>query len=61
MSLISIVITLALAGFICWALLQIPMLIPFKNLIIGIIAFILVVWFLQNLGIETGLPKMRLK
>lgn len=60
MSLIPIVLVLAVAGFVCWIVLQIPMPAVFRNVIMGVICFILVVWLLQSLGFVTGLGRVRL-
>lgn len=51
---ISILITIALTGFIVWLILQIPMPAVFQKVIIGVVALILVLWVLQTLGIHTG-------
>lgn len=61
MSLLSILIVLAIAGFCCWLVLQIPMPQAFKNVIIGIMILFLVIWTLQVLGFDTGLPRLTLK
>lgn len=61
MSLISLLVGLVIVGFLCWLVLQVPMPPPFKNVILGIIVLFLVLWVLQALGVDTGLPKLSLK
>lgn len=61
MSLISLILALAIAGFICWIILQIPMPAVFKNIILGIICLFLVIWVLQSLRIVTGIVPLRLR
>ncbi len=61
MSLLSIVIALAITGFLCWLVLQIPMPQPVRNVIIGVMILFLVLWVLQALGVVTGLPHLTLK
>lgn len=51
MNIIELIITLAVAGFVTWVLLQIPMPAIFKNIILGVIAFALVIWVLQSFGL----------
>jgi hypothetical protein len=60
MSLIALILSLAIAGFLCWLVLQIPMPQPFRNVIIGVIIFILILWVLQALGVNTGLSRIRI-
>lgn len=60
MSLITIILVLAIAGFCAWAVLQIPMPQPFKNIILGVIIIVLVLWILQVFGVDTGLGRIRL-
>ncbi len=61
MTLVSLLITLAICGFIVWLILMIPMPQVFKNIILGIVALFLILWLLQQLGVETGLAGLRLK
>jgi len=61
MSVISFLLVIAIVGFLVWLILQIPMPAPFKNIIIGIVCLVLVIWVLQQFGIATGLPSIRLK
>lgn len=52
---IALLIYLALCGFISWIILQIPMPQVFKNLIMGIAIFLLVIKILQMFGVHTGI------
>ncbi len=61
MSLISVILALAIAGFLCYLLLLIPMQPIFKNVAVGIIVFFLIIWVLQAFGVSTGLPRISLK
>lgn len=61
MSLLTLVLVLAIAGFCCWLVLQIPMPQIFKNIILGVVCLFLVLWILQSLGVSTGLPTLQLK
>jgi len=51
---LSLLLTLAIFGFVAWVILQIPMPEPVRNIILGVICLILVIWVLQFLGVETG-------
>ncbi len=57
---VHVLIMFALVGFLCWLVLQIPMPAPFRNIIIGIMCVFAVIWALQTLGLNTGLPRLRL-
>jgi hypothetical protein len=61
MSFISLILALAIFGFLVWLVLQIPMPQVFKNVIIGVVCLFLVIWVLQMLGVETGMPTFRLR
>ena len=61
MSILSLIIALALCGFVVWLILQIPMPEQFRKIIIGVVCVALVIWLLQQLGIITGIPTIRLK
>lgn len=63
MVLISLVLTIAVVGFICWIVLQIPMPAIFRNILLGVIAFALVIWLLQSIGLlgGFGVPLVRLR
>ena len=53
---IALILTIALCGFAVWVVLQLPMPQVFKNLIIGVVTLALVIWVLQQLGFNTGVP-----
>jgi uncharacterized membrane protein YeaQ/YmgE (transglycosylase-associated protein family) len=56
MSIIGLLVTLAIAGFVVWIILQIPMPQVFRNVILGVVCLVLVLWVLQQLGLyNTGL------
>ena len=55
------IVVLAVAGFLCWLVLQIPMPAPFRNIIIGVMCLFLVLWLLQQLGVNTGLGHLSLR
>lgn len=61
MSLISLIVAVAIVGFLVWVILQIPMPDPFRKIIISIVCFFLILWVLQALGIATGRPSLRLR
>lgn len=55
MGLVELILVLAIVGFCCWLVLQIPMPAPFPRIIIGFIVLFVVVWLLQSLGLVHGL------
>jgi uncharacterized membrane protein YeaQ/YmgE (transglycosylase-associated protein family) len=56
MSIIALLVTLAIAGFVVWIILQIPMPLVFRNIILGVVCLVLVLWVLQQFGLyNTGL------
>lgn len=57
---LSILITIAIAGFVAWLVMQIPMPEPFRKILLGIMCLVLVLWLLQAFGISTGLPRVHL-
>jgi|GEM_PF-6806566 len=61
MSIIGLIVTIAIFGFIAWLVLQIPMPQPFQKVIIGVLCLILILWILQQLGIDTGIAKLNLR
>ncbi len=61
MSLLTLIIVLAVAGFLSWLVLQIPMPAPFRNIIIGVVCLFLVLWVLQQFGVNTGFGNLTLK
>lgn len=58
---ISIIVVLAIAGFVAWLVMQIPMPQPFRNVILGVMILFLVLWVLQSFGILAGIPRLTLK
>ena len=59
-NMIAIILTVAIAGFVVWIVTQITMPVLFKNIIYGVVAICLIIWVLQVLGFNTGVPSMRL-
>lgn len=61
MPLISLVLTLALVGFLLWLVLTyIPMPEPFKKVIVVIIVVVVVLWLIQVLGVVgPDVPRLR--
>lgn len=55
---ISIILTIAVVGFIVWIITQIPMPQLFKNIIYGVVAICLIIYVLQVLGFHTGFPAL---
>lgn len=58
MSLLILIVTLVVVGFLCWLVLQIPMPAPFPKIIMGVICFVMVLWILQQFGL-IGVIKLR--
>lgn len=54
---ISVLLTLAVFGFIVWLITLIPMEPTFRRVIIAVAIFALVIYMLQFLGIKTPFPK----
>lgn len=48
---IELIVMIAFVGFLTWVILQIPMPQPVKNLIIGLVIFVIVVVVLRQLGL----------
>ncbi len=61
MPLISLVLVLAVVGFICWLILQyVPMPAPFKSVIIVVIVIVMVLYLLQVFGVVgPTVPRLR--
>jgi hypothetical protein len=57
--LISIILGLAVAGFLVWLILQIPAPPIFKNIIMGVVVLCLILWVLRGLGYGGALPQWR--
>lgn len=60
MTLWGLLIALAFCGFLSWILLQIPMPVVIRNIILGVIAFAIVIFVLQFFGVHTGLAALKL-
>lgn len=61
MNMISLIVGVALIGFIVWIVLQIPMPEIFKKIIVAIVCVFLILWALQMLGVHIALPTLRFK
>ncbi len=61
MPLISLILTLAVVGFLLWLIITyIPMPAPFKNVIVVIVVIVLVLWLLQVFGVVgPSVPRLR--
>lgn len=56
MSILSIILTLAVVGFILWLVVTyIPMPAPFKTVIVVIAVIALILWLVNGLGLVGGL------
>lgn len=53
---IHLMLVVGIMGFCAWLIMQIPMPIIFKNIIYGLMAFFLIIYVLQFLGVHTGFP-----
>lgn len=53
MSIIAIILILAVFGFLCWLILQIPMPSPIPQIIVGIVIILMILWVLGQLGVAT--------
>lgn len=49
---ISLILTIAVLGFVVWLIMQIPMAPVFRNIIMAISIFLLILILLQMVGIE---------
>ena len=58
---IHLLIVLAMLGFVGWILCQIPMAQPIKNIIVGVICIVAVIYVLQALGVNTGFGTVNLR
>lgn len=61
MTLISLVLSIAIVGFLVWLILQIPMPAPFQKIIIAVTCVALLIYILQSFGIETGIFHIKLR
>jgi hypothetical protein len=61
MTLIGLILTLAVVGFILWLIITyIPMPAPFKNIIVVVVVIVLILWLLQAFGVGGGnLPRLK--
>jgi hypothetical protein len=60
MSIITLIITLAIIGFLMWLVMTyIPMPEPFKKIIIVIVIFAVVLWLLYGFGLLGAGPQLR--
>jgi hypothetical protein len=48
---ITILLSIAIVGFLCWCVLQIPMPAPFRNILLGVMVLCLVIYLLNGFGI----------
>lgn len=60
MPIVPIILTLALVGFLCWLVLQIPMPEIFRKVIIGVMILLVILWLLSMFGVNTGIGYPRL-
>jgi hypothetical protein len=59
MSIITLIITLAIIGFLLWLVLTyVPMPEPFKRIILIIVVFAVVLWLLYGFGLLGGGPQI---
>jgi hypothetical protein len=57
---ITILLSVAIAGFLVWIVTQIPMPPVFRNVIIGVACLCLIIWILQVFGLTSfGSPHWR--
>ena len=58
---ITVILSIALVGFLVWLILQIPMPAQFQKIIIAIVCVLLILWLLQFFGVHIpGMPKIGL-
>lgn len=58
---IHLILVLVIFGFFTWLIMQIPMPALIKNLILGVVCILIVLWVLQVLGVATGFPRIDLR
>lgn len=51
---IDVLIYIAGVGLLVWILTQIPMPVQFRNIIIGVACFVLIVWLIRGSGLIPG-------
>ena len=48
---ISILLAIVVAGFVCWLVTFLPLANPFKQIFMGVVVLFLVLWILQSFGL----------
>jgi hypothetical protein len=62
MSIITLIITLAIIGFLMWLLMTyVPMPEPFKKIIMIIVIFAVILWLLYGFGLLGAGPKINFR
>ncbi len=62
MSLVTLILVLALVGFLVWAIQTfIPMDPKIKTLLSVVVVIVLLLWVLQSIGLLTGGPTIRVR
>ncbi len=62
MSLITLILTLAVVGFILWLILTyIPMPAPFKQVLLVVVVIALILWLLNGFGVLGSGPVLHFK
>lgn len=61
MSLISLILVLAFVGFMAWLILQIEMPPVVQKIIIAVVVVFLILYVLQQFGVSTPVPTLKLK
>ena len=55
---IHALLVFAIFGFAVWIILQLPMPTIFKNIIVGLVAIMAIIYALQVVGVNTGFPRI---
>ena len=62
MSLITVVVAIALIGFVTWLVITlIPMPAPFPRIIIAVVCVIVLIWLLQSFGLVGHFMDIKIK
>ncbi len=61
MDIVSLIIAVALVGFLVWVIMQIPMPAPFQRIIVGVACVGLVLYVLQAFGVWHGFNGVRIR
>lgn len=61
MGIFDLILPIAFVGFLVWLVLQLPMPAPFKNVIIGVAIFGLILYVLSGFGLIHGFHGLKLK